>query len=655
MSHKQYFKVFDPLVKFPPAEYCPANGMLDPEDPNFAENLNNYPDILAITCPANNYIPDPTLNPPQIEGIEIGTPETNEILLLCSNGGDRKISFQVSGAYNVEITGNSGIFFTQSKTAGSVFTYTFPAEQALNGTYKVRIYSSGNNITSFAVSTISGNPFQNWKILEAKFNTPYITTLSSAFYNINDLVSLRFESDMNSLTTIYRMCLNCLSLEWVSFKNLNSLVNMDTSFSGSGIKYITFPETLPLVNNLTQAFSSCTRLENIVYPIDMPQLLNMSSVHSSNSMLKTVTLPTTMNKLTTLANAFNYCTKLKSLTFPASLPELTTIASMLYNSNMIQNITMPNSAPKLATASYAFLGCNSLQTITMPNSLPLLAACDSMFQDCWQLQNVSIPSDSVLISTMSATFKNCYLLASMVLPNTLNSCISFATTFQNCYLLANVTLPTSISNLCTTMVSMFDTCKVLQTIVFPQTANGVTTIASLCNASGVVNVTLPQNMNALTNASYAFNITANLQSITMPLSLPAVTNMLNFVNSQGGAFTMSACTFGTNQVDCTQVANPKYLASFNFPTMRVSRLYITGGSPASGNALQTLEIDWTNSSYSGTSPQINAMYLNWTAAQLDDLFTKLPNVTGKAIAVSGAPGYATCNKTIATAKGWTVQ
>lgn len=58
--------------------------------------------------------------------------------------------------------------------------------------------------------------------------------------------------------------------------------------------------------------------------------------------------------------------------------------------------------------------------------------------------------------------------------------------------------------------------------------------------------------------------------------------------------------------------------------------------------------------YAGTSPQINVSYTDLGASALDQLFTDLPTVTAKTINITGCPGAATCNRTIATGKGWTV-
>ena len=77
---------------------------------------------------------------------------------------------------------------------------------------------------------------------------------------------------------------------------------------------------------------------------------------------------------------------------------------------------------------------------------------------------------------------------------------------------------------------------------------------------------------------------------------------------------------------------------------------------ASSNNLLCTGIRITNSgsTFTGTSPQVNVSYTNLDATALNQLFTDLPTLTGKTINITGSLGAGTCNRTIATAKNWTV-
>jgi len=58
--------------------------------------------------------------------------------------------------------------------------------------------------------------------------------------------------------------------------------------------------------------------------------------------------------------------------------------------------------------------------------------------------------------------------------------------------------------------------------------------------------------------------------------------------------------------------------------------------------------------FTGTSPQVDVSTCALGATALNLLFGDLPTMTGKTIKITGNPGAATCDPTIATAKGWTV-
>jgi hypothetical protein len=84
-------------------------------------------------------------------------------------------------------------------------------------------------------------------------------------------------------------------------------------------------------------------------------------------------------------------------------------------------------------------------------------------------------------------------------------------------------------------------------------------------------------------------------------------------------------------------------------------LAILGAFGASGKLNKTTAIAFHSSSAfgSGTSPQFKMQYNDMSAAQINAIFTALPSVS-KTIDITGCTGAATCDKSIATGKGWTV-
>ena len=64
-------------------------------------------------------------------------------------------------------------------------------------------------------------------------------------------------------------------------------------------------------------------------------------------------------------------------------------------------------------------------------------------------------------------------------------------------------------------------------------------------------------------------------------------------------------------------------------------------------------LSWIND-LSGSSVAMSVASCNLNAAALNRIFTDLGTVTSATITITGTPGAATCNRSIATAKGWTV-
>jgi hypothetical protein len=95
------------------------------------------------------------------------------------------------------------------------------------------------------------------------------------------------------------------------------------------------------------------------------------------------------------------------------------------------------------------------------------------------------------------------------------------------------------------------------------------------------------------------------------------------------------------------------LSSLDFYN-KFSKLTLSG-TATNRNNLTTLRVrNVLAGQYGGTSPQIAVQYCNLDTAALNQVFTDLPTVTSKTINITGATGAATCTRSIATAKGWTV-
>ena len=226
--------------------------------------------------------------------------------------------------------------------------------------------------------------------------------------------------------------------------------------------------------------------------------------------------------------------------------------------------------------------------------------------ECRELQACTIPSLNNCSST-SSMFQNCFALSSITLPTSWGSVTSCSQMFYSCYALSSITLPTSWGNV-TNCSYMFYYCYALSSI------------------------TLPTSWGNVTNCSYMFYYCYALR-------------ILNNLDYLGSATTQS--DFTDILRNCEALTGTLTIASL------LTNVGIYG---ASGKLLKCTAIRLTNagSTFTGSSPQVNVSYTRLDATALNQLFTDLPTLTGKTINITGSAGAATCNRTIATAKNWTV-
>lgn len=650
MSHRQYLKKFDPLVQFPPATYCPANGMVNPNDPV----------ALGNACTVGGYFKDPTTTEP--DWYQIPDPSADQIELVYSDLKEKQIyvNCQVNtGTWMVWVYGNNGTLLAQSSAlaSGASYTYNLTVGQGIScalgyTTYRVKISpTASNHITKFQ---------GYYQILQAKFNTPYITNLTSAFYNIKSLVKVDFQSDMNALTTLYQSFYQTTSLSSVTFKNMTALTSLYQTFYYSGVRRVTFPTDLPQLTTLESAFYYANRIEEINYPT-MDKLTTMLTTHQNNTSLLRVYLPSSVPVLAGMRQTFTGCSQLKyvsSFTYAPLLADM----YQTFNNTVLNYYSFPATMPALSNMTMTFYGNIYLKTVTMPTSAASLSILTSTFSGCNSLESTSIPSNATSITDMNSTFMNCFNLnVNISLPATMNSCTTWYQTFYYCSVMPSVTLPGSATAI-TTAYKMFYYCARITSLTFPATMNSCTTMESLCEGdTSITSITFPTSANALTTLFKALMECPNISNIALPNSLPALTTWANFIylsTQIATPLTISSCTFGTNQVDCG-VWNRGHLglSSIYFPTLRVTQFSnIPSGAVSELMSTTSVEINWANSSYSGTqSNTLELTYGKLTVAELNRIFTALPTVTGtKKIRIVGNTGTAGCTPSIATAKGWIV-
>lgn len=261
----------------------------------------------ATYCPAAGYIKNPEIYE---QPIEIGTPSIEQILLLCSNESPGVVSVKCTtsaGQYTTEVYDTDNNLISSVNTnSGTQYNYYFPI--VVFAYYIVKIYptTGGSNIQSFTTYNPVTNFVYNWPIYQAKFNTPNITSLATAFKSIPKLKEIQFNCTLNYLT---------------SFAN---------TFESGGLLQFIFPTNLPALTTAANMFTNNLSILNIdMYDSNLPELTTMYYFCSSTNgnKLKKFRFPSIgLPKLTTMQQAF-YKAAIEGEFIIPEMPLLVTIIS----------------------------------------------------------------------------------------------------------------------------------------------------------------------------------------------------------------------------------------------------------------------------------------------------------------------------------------
>ena len=279
-----------------------------------------------------------------------------------------------------------------------------------------------------------------------------------------------------------------------------------------------------------------------------------------------------------------------------------------------------------------FTQCYSLFSIALPATWGSITNVSSMFYGCYGLYSIALPATWGIVTNAGTMFYNCYGLTSITLPASWGSINYIGSMFQSCWNLTSITLPASWGNI-TNASALFTGCNSLFSVTLPATWGIVTDVSNLFAACySLFSIALPATWGNITNANSMFAYCYNLKSV---------------VNAEYLGSQTVQCDFTYFMQDC------EFLQSNIVINSMVKAIGIYG---ASGYLLKVTSIRLPNagSLFAGSSPQINVSYTSLAAAALDALFTDLPVLSGKTINITGCPGAATCTRSIATAKGWTV-
>lgn len=485
----------------------------------------------AIYCPTNGYILDPAR--PYAPPIIIDEPTTEQINLLCTNDSPFALSVYCTistGKYYIDVYDSTGTFIgtTAQVNSNTILPYYFPTDVP-GSYYTLKIKVTTGVITAFKVSTISGYS-GNWQILQAKFNTPNLTSLLNAFLNIKAIRGVDFVSTMDNLATT------------------------QTMFSGAGIISYTMPHSLPVLTTAASMFTG-SDIYKIFWDADANYPL-----------------------LVEIGGFVQNCNNVDTVQLPNALPELTGFSNFARTSNL-RNIRMMLTAAKLLSIGFAFYDAKYLQGDILWPEMPLVTSISAVHYDNFLLNKIK---------------------------------------FQG--IMNALTLATSFTDIARS-------CTILSEFEFPRETAGSVNSTMFSTSPALSKLKLPDISTYVTLANFAsMGLAAFLTSIT-------------------GEFDNSVDT------DYEMVYAGIALAEFNCIKMKCSRLVL--GTTTAHNKLNRIDIDWTNSSFNYSTTPLS-LYCTLDATELNRIFGLLPAVSGKTLYIKGNPGTTTCNQSIATSKGWTV-
>jgi surface protein len=237
-----------------------------------------------------------------------------------------------------------------------------------------------------------------------------------------------------------------------------------------------------------------------------------------------------------------------------------------------------------------FASCFSLQSVPLFNTASV-TNMQQMFSSCGSLQSVPLFNTSS-VTNMSSMFSSCFSLQSVPLFNTA-SVTTMVQMFFGCFSLQSVPLFNTAS--VTTMVQMFQGCSSLQSVPLFNTAS-VTTMASMFQGCSSLQSVPLFNTASVTTMAQMFSTASSIYAVDFNMAnVTTTTNMFVSINS----------------------------------LQKFTATGLTRGITISGNLL--------------------------SATEINNFFTSLGTASGaQTIVVTGNPGAATCDVTIATLKGFTV-
>jgi surface protein len=409
-------------------------------------------------------------------------------------------------------------------------------------------------------------------------------------------------SNLQNVTSIFQ---GMTALQNVNFKTSVAGIQAPNMFLECRSLRIA-PALPPLRNSMNNMFSGCSSLQYV-------PLYNIKDGISN---------------ITTMQNTFSNCTSLQSV--PIFDTSSVTNFSGTFNgcTSLVNTPKWDYSAAQ--TMGSMFSGCVSLESFPDTNTGSFLSNTGSMFNNCSSLKSVGLFNFNASGATASSMFTGCTSLETV--PSfSYSQVTSIANMFQNCISLQKV--PSMDLPLCTVASQAFSGCSSLREV----------------GEINLIGLTSAGNANLNFGAASASSANASLGAVKVP-------NM-KFTQS------FQNCLMGATQLDEMYTS----LATLNPAITNVSgngtTVTVTVGTAnirpfVAGRSVTITGVDPVAYNISGTVASVNngaGTFTITNAATGAYVSGGIASITSdRTITVTGNPGVATDNPTIATNKGWTV-
>ena len=558
--------------------------------------------------------------------LDISSVGNNEINLLVTDGTGIAFATTLIASGTYSIDWGDGTIET-NRASGTIYqhqyTYGSGSASSIGSLYKIKIYNASTNITGWSVSR---HTYTN--------RTQYLAILWVVFGTVN-------------LTT-------CVNL----FTATNAYCTI--------LQKVTLPVSCTTIASYQYSFYQCYSLQSVDLPTVWGPCTTVYAMFHSCYSLTSVIIPSNWGSIITAFYMFINCYSLTTITLPTSWgSSMTNIGAMFQNCYSLTYITLPTSWGSITQSGYLFTSCNGLKYINIPSVWGIIQVTEYMFGYCTGLTKINLPITWGSITNIQYMFEGCISLLEINLPTSWGNVTNVTRMLRGCASLTKLTLP-SLWGSVNTVYGFLSYNIGIANLTLPTSWGLITDISSLFHQmNGLTNVTLPTTWGTVYTINGLFTNCYQLESVTLPStqfnSMNACSNVFGGCYSLKNVVNLDKMGSTTTQTEMGQVLQD---CEFYSSAVNISaRLASFGMYGTVANVLDVTSIRFTNganslfntSYYPATYPyHVNVSYTSLDATALNNLFGDLPTLVGKTINITGCPGAATCTRSIATGKGWTI-